>query len=253
MLGTEIDRFWHCIFCGKVQEQTNKYTEEKYTGRGRPPHEEPFYNEKSYLWRDSPLLHPGVDIPKWFIEALEENNWLTVHEFAQMFSTHPTQVRRWCQMGLIHTAWTKHSYQDDTHLLMKHYTFRRLPEDGMTHRRIPASELERCKFLKNRKKGCGRDPRFKIVNGERVIAPELAPTKPKWHEEESESQERLHLAEEENYLKSHPEYAALSEDKKREYWQDLQTRRDNLRTAELNKEVRSCNNPDDIDLSIFEE
>lgn len=250
-----LNRIFICCWCGALQEADPRSNDNSYTSRGRPSHEEPVYTEKTRLLRDSELLPHNPEIPAWFEEALQENKWLSVHEFARKFGTHPTQVRRWCQMGLIHTAWTCHSYTTNQNLLCKHYTFRRLPQDGNTHRRIPASELERCKFLKSRIRGCGRDPRFKIVEGERTLGPDLAPAVPKWHDTTPPSEAALaqQQARDENFIKAHPGWEKLSEDDKERLRQATVILKDNVSVIRWNQAVAGLPDVDAVDLSIFEE
>lgn len=86
------------------------------------------------------------DAPAWFFEAMMlQEKWITVQEFAAAFGTQATQVRRWCDAGLIHCVWTDHTYKKGN-VKWRHYRFHR-PEKG-GHRRIPPGEVERCHFLK---------------------------------------------------------------------------------------------------------
>ena len=157
---------------------------------------------KEHLYTEHELWSRDDDAPAWFKDAMIFNEkLLTVKEFARKFGSHPTQIRRWIDLGLIHVAWTRHAYREDkkhtwtddgvyvpapkSHVSLRRYTFHRwLPGEEMrpSHRRIPISELERCQFLKNRYRGCGRDPRFKGEGGE-------APSVPNWHAPEKEINE----------------------------------------------------------------
>ena len=163
-----------------------------YSDAGRPRYEPPF-DPYDVSLRDQ-------EAPAWFQEAmLFHEKWLTVQQFAVLYGTHPTQVRRWCNLGFIHYAWTDHTYYkpkreitgnpdiDDkprkkTNIKWRHYCFH-LKEGQKAHRRIPVTEVERCQFLKIRQRGCGRDPRFigSDANGTRRIAPPLVPESPHWH------------------------------------------------------------------------
>lgn len=137
-------------------------------GWERPTPDDRWFNKLNNLGRprrENPLGLTPYDIatrdndaPAWFHEAMMfQEKWITVQQFAERFGAHATQVRRWCELGFIHCAWTDHTYykkkndgKGKGNVKWKHYAFNRPEGKGNTHRRIPESEVERCHFLKFR-------------------------------------------------------------------------------------------------------
>jgi len=128
--------------------------------RGRPKRERPL-GLTPYDIQSS-----DDDAPEWFKEAMMlHEQWITVPEFAKRFGCHVTQIRRWCDAGLIHCAWTDHIYRkrvfdpgireleglrgkpSNGNILWKRYVYHK-PVGKGSQRCIPPSEVERCHFLK---------------------------------------------------------------------------------------------------------
>ncbi len=104
------------------------------------------------------------DAPEWFNQLMlvDHEKMLTVEQFSRLFSVGektailPTQIRRWCDAGHIRVVWTNNLYYSSkdekrSHVRAKGYCYHRREDGG--HRRIPESELERCKYLKARRHG----------------------------------------------------------------------------------------------------
>jgi hypothetical protein len=159
LLAETVIRGFKKVTCGNCMWE--KPVPQHLDNRGRPKREHMGLTPYDIKSSDN-------DAPAWFWDAMMmQEKWITVQEFAKRFGTHPTQVRRWCDAGLIHCAWTDHVYRkvildpdlrllhglrgqpSKGNVLRKHYTYHR-PE-GKGHRRIPPSEVERCHFLKLRK------------------------------------------------------------------------------------------------------
>lgn len=198
LLSETLDPYFkgvRCSFCNEVRPP--KYRDPYAKTTGRPRRQHPFGEDGEYA-----ILMNDYDAPPWFQEAmLNCEKMLTVHQFAELFEVNPNQIRRWCEQGFIHCAWTDNYYYEPkqeivgwdeppkkkTNVKFHHYVYH-LKEGQKGHRRIPQSEVERCQFLKARQRGCGRDPRFGVDDGVRRMGPGSSPLPKDWRE-------RLHRGE----------------------------------------------------------